>query len=75
MGKNSGLITRWNKDLYMEPKVRLKRDLGLFEATTYGVGIILGAGIYVLIGQAAELPVAFKGIGRGIRRPFARKGE
>ena len=39
----------------MEPKVRLKRDLGLFEATTYGVGIILGAGIYVLIGEAAEM--------------------
>lgn len=35
--------------------VRLKRELGLFEATVYGVGIILGAGIYALIGEAAGL--------------------
>lgn len=33
----------------------LKRDLGLFEVTLSGVGIILGAGIYALIGKAAEL--------------------
>lgn len=32
----------------------LKRELGLFHATAIGVGLILGAGIYVLIGQAAE---------------------
>jgi APA family basic amino acid/polyamine antiporter len=31
----------------------LKRALGLFEATAGGVGIILGAGIYVLIGEVA----------------------
>ena len=35
--------------------VKLKRTLGLFETTLYGVGIILGAGIYVLIGKAAGL--------------------
>jgi len=29
---------------------KLKRDMGLFQATLYGVGIIIGAGIYVLIG-------------------------
>jgi len=34
---------------------KLKRVLGLFETTMYGVGIILGAGIYVLIGQAAGI--------------------
>jgi APA family basic amino acid/polyamine antiporter len=34
---------------------KLKRELGLFEATIYGVGIILGAGIYALIGEAAGL--------------------
>jgi APA family basic amino acid/polyamine antiporter len=34
-------------------KLKLKRDLDLFEATIYGVGIILGAGIYALIGEAA----------------------
>ncbi len=33
----------------------LKRELGLLEVTLSGVGIILGAGIYVLIGQAAGL--------------------
>lgn len=36
-------------------KLKLKRDLGLVEATLYGIGIILGAGIYVLIGPAAGL--------------------
>ena len=33
--------------------VVLKRQLGLFQTTMYGVGMILGAGIYVLIGEAA----------------------
>jgi len=33
--------------------LKLKRSLSLFEATFYGVGIILGAGIFALIGQAA----------------------
>ena len=31
----------------------LKRTIGTFEATVFGVGIILGAGIYSLIGPAA----------------------
>lgn len=35
--------------------VELRRRLGLFEVTMYGVGLILGAGIYVLIGGAAAL--------------------
>jgi len=35
--------------------MRLKRELGLFEVTIYGVGIILGAGIYALIGKASGL--------------------
>lgn len=33
----------------------LKRNMGLFQLTMYGVGLILGAGIYVLIGEAAGL--------------------
>ena len=37
------------------PDTPLKRDLGLLEVTLSGVGIILGAGVYVLIGQAAGL--------------------
>ena len=30
----------------------LKRHMGLFHLAMYGVGLILGAGIYVLIGEA-----------------------
>lgn len=33
----------------------LSRSIGLFHLTMYGVGLILGAGIYVLIGEAAGL--------------------
>ncbi|HLD60411.1 MAG TPA: amino acid permease, partial [Candidatus Bilamarchaeaceae archaeon] len=33
----------------------LKRELGLFQITMAGIGIILGAGIYALIGEAAGL--------------------
>ena len=39
----------------MAPKIELKRELGLLEVTLSGVGIILGAGIYALIGKAAGL--------------------
>lgn len=34
-------------------KITLKRELGLFHATTIGVGLILGAGIYVLLGEVS----------------------
>lgn len=37
----------------MKPK--LKRELNMLEVTFYGIGIIIGAGIYVLIGQAAGI--------------------
>ena len=43
---------------------RLKRQLGVFELTATGVGIILGAGIYVLIGEAAGIA------GNGVWLPF-----
>jgi APA family basic amino acid/polyamine antiporter len=36
-------------------KLTLKRDLGLFQAVAVGVGIILGAGIYVLLGAASGI--------------------
>jgi APA family basic amino acid/polyamine antiporter len=39
----------------VERKVQLKRTLGLFEVTLSGIGIILGAGIYALIDEAAGL--------------------
>jgi len=35
--------------------MKLKRAVGLFEATFFGVGIIIGAGIYALIGPAAGM--------------------
>ena len=34
---------------------KLKRSLGLFECMLMGVGVMLGAGIYALVGQAAAL--------------------
>ncbi len=45
------------------PNPSLKRELGLLEVTLSGVGIILGAGIYVLIGQGRlpGLPVMQSG--------------
>jgi len=36
-------------------KFDLKRDLSLFATIVYGVGIILDAGVYALIGEAAGL--------------------
>ncbi len=33
----------------------LKRSLGLFSATTYILGVIIGAGIYVILGKAAGI--------------------
>ncbi|MBW1839217.1 MAG: amino acid permease [Deltaproteobacteria bacterium] len=35
--------------------VKLKKELGLFEITVYGVGVILGAGIYAIMGEGAGL--------------------
>ncbi|HEU5120234.1 MAG TPA: APC family permease [Candidatus Nitrosocosmicus sp.] len=34
---------------------RLKRTIGLFQATIFGIGLILGAGIYSIIGEAAGI--------------------
>jgi hypothetical protein len=39
----------------MGTKIPLKRELGLPEVTLSGIGIILGAGIYALIGRGADL--------------------
>jgi APA family basic amino acid/polyamine antiporter len=39
----------------VEQKGSLKRVLGLWEVTLSGLGVILGAGIYALLGQAAAL--------------------
>ena len=37
------------------PAPTLRRRLGLFETTLSGIGIILGAGIYALVGEAAGI--------------------
>jgi APA family basic amino acid/polyamine antiporter len=34
---------------------KLKRTIGLFQATIFGIGLILGAGIYSIIGEAAGI--------------------
>ncbi|WP_269850221.1 hypothetical protein [Methanosarcina horonobensis] len=39
----------------MEKRPELKRELSLVEITLTGIGSILGAGIYVLLGTAAGL--------------------
>lgn len=48
----------------MTPTAELKRSLSLVQITLYGLGTILGAGIYVLVGKVAGLaglyaPVSF----------------
>lgn len=47
--------TEHHKKLSHKKHLTLKRDLGLFYATACGVGLIVGAGIYVLIGAATGL--------------------
>lgn len=41
--------------MFKKKRVGLKRELGLFQVTVAGVGIILGAGIYALLGEAAGI--------------------
>ncbi len=36
-------------------KGKLKRELGLFDTTVAGIGIIIGAGVYAIIGNAAGI--------------------
>ncbi len=48
----------------MSPSTELKRSLSLVQITLYGLGTILGAGIYVLVGKVAGMaglytPVSF----------------
>ncbi|MDC0598643.1 amino acid permease [Gammaproteobacteria bacterium] len=43
----------------MQEKVGLKRSLGLVSLTFYGLGTIVGAGIYVLIGEVAGVAGVF----------------
>ena len=44
-----------HKKFRMKKTVTLRRDLGLLEATSAGVGIISGAGIYALMGVATGM--------------------
>jgi APA family basic amino acid/polyamine antiporter len=46
------------------PSPSLRRELGLLEVVVYGVGLILGAGIYAILGEATgvageSIPIAF----------------
>lgn len=43
------------QEFFMEGEAELKKELNLLEITLVGIGNILGAGIYVLIGKAAGL--------------------
>ena len=43
------------KKEFIKQKPKLKRALNLFHVTAYGVGIILGAGIYAIIGEGAGI--------------------
>lgn len=45
---------RWDS-IKVVNMTKLKRELRLFDVVFYGIGLILGAGIYALIGGAAEL--------------------
>lgn len=38
-----------------QPRTELSRDLGLFTITMVGVGAMIGAGIFVLTGEAAGI--------------------
>ena len=38
-----------------ERQPQLKRSIGLFQGIMYGIGLILGAGIYVIIGDVAGI--------------------
>ena len=48
-------INRIQSSLICGKEIHLRRTLGLLEVTISGIGIILGAGIYALIGEAAGL--------------------
>jgi len=47
------MTTKGNVPSTPTPPARLRRSLNLLETTVGGVGIILGAGIYALVGEAA----------------------
>ena len=48
------IIQKWRPVHFLHTD-ELKRSIGLFQAITYGVGLILGAGIYVIIGDVAAI--------------------
>ena len=37
-----------------EPEHRLKKDLGVLDLIIFGVGVIIGAGIFTLTGRVAQ---------------------
>ena len=49
------IIIVMKKDGEGKEESGLRRNVNLFQAVMYGVGLILGAGIYVLIGDVAGI--------------------
>lgn len=49
------------------PETKLRRSIGPFQLTLYGLGSMLGSGIYGLIGQAAGRRCPMRRLGRAIR--------
>lgn len=48
-------ITATKSNTLNQKPEHLKRELSLFQVVLYGLGVIIGAGIYVLIGRAAGM--------------------
>lgn len=55
MFKNACTLAQQYKSAFDLMIMALKRELGLVSTTLYGIGIILGAGIYALIGVGAGI--------------------
>lgn len=58
-GKVNGIKLLLNQRRLANMPEPLPRQLGLFQVVTYGIGNIVGAGIYVLVGDAAALAGSF----------------
>jgi APA family basic amino acid/polyamine antiporter len=65
-----------------EPESRLRRELSALDLTVFGVGVIVGTGIFVLTGKVARenagpavaLSFVAAGIGVRLHRPGGRVG-
>ncbi len=53
--QNQSQVPAAKQNIPNQKPEHLKRELSLFQAVLYGLGVIIGAGIYVLIGKAAGM--------------------